>query len=60
MNGLKIVIIKEILLSKRAQNKKYAGMWEPTSGHVKSKETSLEGIKREVKEELGIDEGLKK
>lgn len=46
---------KEILLSRRAKNKKYAGMWEPTSGHVKSKETSLDGIKREVKEELGID-----
>ena len=46
---------KEILLSRRARNKKYAGMWEPTSGHVRSKETSLEGIKRELKEELGID-----
>ena len=46
---------KEILLTKRAPNKKYGGIWEPTSGHVKSGESSLEGIKRELNEELGIE-----
>ena len=45
----------EILLTQRAPNKKYAGMWEPTSGHVMSGETSLDGIKRELNEELGIN-----
>lgn len=45
---------KEILLTKRAPTKKYAGMWEPTSGHIKSGETSFDGIKRELKEEIGL------
>ena len=46
---------KEILLTQRGPTKKYAGMWEPTSGHVSSGETSLEGIKRELKEEIGLE-----
>ena len=36
-------------------------MWEPTGGLVKSGENSLQGIKRELQEELGInvsDNGL--
>lgn len=45
---------KEILLTKRSLNKSYGGMWEPTSGHVKTKETDLEGIQREVYEELNL------
>lgn len=45
----------EILMTRRAPNKKYGGIWEPTSGHVKSGETSLQGIKRELNEELGIN-----
>ena len=45
---------KEILLTQRAFNKKYGGMWEPTSGHVSSGETSLDGIKREINEEIGV------
>lgn len=44
----------EILLTQRAFNKKYGGMWEPTSGHVSSGETSLQGIKREIEEEIGL------
>jgi len=44
----------QILLTKRAPNKKFAGIWEPTSGHVSSGETSLEGIKRELEEELNL------
>lgn len=46
---------REILLTRRAPNKKYAGMWEPTSGHVISGETSLNAIKRELYEEIGIN-----
>ena len=30
-------------------------MWEDTHGGVKSGETSIEGMKRELKEELGIE-----
>lgn len=30
-------------------------MWEDTHGGVQTGETSIEGIKRELKEELGID-----
>ena len=44
----------EILLTRRAPNKKYGGIWEPTSGHVKSGENSLDGRKRELNEELGL------
>ena len=44
----------EILLTRRAPNKKYSGIWEPTSGHVQSGENSLEGIERELEEELGL------
>ena len=45
----------KILLTRRSPTKKYAGFWEPTSGHVMSGESSLNGIKRELKEEIGID-----
>ncbi len=44
----------EILISKRAENKKYGLMWECAGGSILAGETSLEGILREVKEELGI------
>ena len=44
----------KILLTRRNLHKSYGGMWEPTSGHVKSGETSLEGIQREVCEEIGL------
>ena len=29
-------------------------MWEATAGHVKARETDMEGILREIKEEIGI------
>ena len=45
----------KILLTRRSPTKKYAGFWEPTSGHVMSGESSLNGIKRELREEIGID-----
>lgn len=45
----------EILLQKRNRNLKvYPGMWGNTGGAAKAGESSLEAIKREVKEELGL------
>lgn len=46
---------KEVLLTQRKLDKKYGGMWEATSGLVKSGENSIKGIKRELKEEIGIE-----
>ena len=45
----------ELLISKRAENKGFGLMWEFNGGSVLAGETSLEGIIREVKEELGIE-----
>lgn len=45
----------KILLTRRNLNKSYGGMWEATAGHVKSGETDLDGIQREVAEELGLN-----
>ena len=44
----------EILISKRAINKKFGGMWECNGGSILAGETSKEGILRELKEELGV------
>lgn len=44
----------ELLISKRAQHKNYGLMWEFNGGSVLAGETNLEGMLREVKEELGI------
>lgn len=45
----------EILISKRAKHKKFGLMWECNGGSILAGETSLEGIIRELKEELGIE-----
>ena len=45
----------EILISKRAEHKKFGLMWEINGGSILTGETSLEGIIREIKEELGIE-----
>lgn len=45
----------KILLTQRSLNKTHGGMWEPTGGLVISGETSKQGIKRELKEEIGLD-----
>ena len=45
----------ELLISKRAEHKKYPLMWECNGGSIISGETSLEGMIREVKEELGVE-----
>ena len=50
-----LVSKNEILISKRAENKKFGGMWECNGGSILTGETSLEGIIRELKEELGIE-----
>ena len=45
----------EILMCKRAEHKKYGLMWECSGGAVLAGETSLDGILRELKEEIGIE-----
>lgn len=45
----------EILISKRAKHKKFGLMWECNGGSILKGETSLEGVLRELKEELGIE-----
>lgn len=42
------------MISQRAQNKTFQYRWECTGGSVLKGESSLEGTKRELKEELGI------
>ena len=44
----------EILISKRAAQKEFALMWECSGGSILAGETSLEGMLREIKEELGL------
>ena len=47
---------KKILLSQRSKNKKTKpGFWEINGGVCLAGESSLEGIIREIKEELGLD-----
>ena len=45
----------EILLTRRNLNKTSGGRWEATSGLVQSGENSIQGIKRELKEEIGLE-----
>ena len=45
----------EILISKRAEHKKFGLMWECNGGAVLSGETSLQALIRELKEELGLE-----
>lgn len=44
----------EILISKRAPHKKFGLMWECNGGSILAGETSLDGMLRELKEELGL------
>lgn len=44
----------DILISKRAAYKDYGLMWELNGGSILKGETSIEGMIRELKEELGI------
>lgn len=54
VNSIIINSKNEILISKRAPHKRFGLMWEFNGGSVLAGETSLEGMLREVKEELGI------
>lgn len=45
----------EILITKRAPFKTFPLMWECNGGSILAGETSLEGVIREVKEEMGIE-----
>ena len=55
VTGIIINFKKEILICKRAKHKKFGLMWECSGGSILAGETSLEGIIRELKEELGIE-----
>lgn len=48
----------KILITKRHPDKPYGGMWEISGGSVISGETPLEGAKRELFEETGLDAEL--
>lgn len=55
VNAIIINSENKILISKRAPHKKKGLMWELSGGSILSGETSLEGIIRELKEELGLE-----
>lgn len=55
VTGIIINSENKILISKRAEHKKFGGMWECNGGSILAGETSLEGILRELKEELGLE-----
>ena len=44
----------EILLTQRRLDKKDGGKWEPTTGLILSGENSIQGMKRELQEEIGV------
>lgn len=44
----------EVLLSKRHPDKHYGNLWEYLGGSVLTGETSLQGVIREAKEEIGL------
>lgn len=46
---------REILLTQRKFDKGYGGMWEPTGGLLISGENSIQGVKRELQEEIGLN-----
>ena len=55
VTGVIINSKNEILISKRAEHKKYGLKWECNGGSVLAGETSLQAVIRELKEELGIE-----
>jgi 8-oxo-dGTP pyrophosphatase MutT (NUDIX family) len=56
---VKIVLIDEkgrVLMLKRARHlKKYPEKWDLPGGHLKTNESPIKGLEREVKEETGLD-----
>lgn len=55
VNGVIINSKNEILITKRAEFKDYGLMWECNGGSILAGETSLDGIIRELKEEIGVE-----
>lgn len=54
VNGIILNLENKILIDKRSPSKKHGGMWECSGGSILKGESSLEGILRELREELGI------
>lgn len=55
VNGIILNPENKILIDKRNPAKKHGGMWECSGGSILKGESSLEGILRELREELGIE-----
>lgn len=55
VTGIVLNSKNEILITQRAAHKKFGLMWECNGGSILAGETSLEGVLRELKEELGIE-----
>lgn len=50
-----INLSNQILLTQRSLKKNRGGKWEETHGALRAGEKSIDGIKRELHEEIGID-----
>lgn len=46
---------EEVLLARRPEGKKHAGLWEFPGGKIESQESLQEALVRELYEELGIE-----
>lgn len=53
--GIIINSQQEILIAKRPSDKYKGGLWEFPGGKVEKGETLLQALRRELKEEIGID-----
>ena len=51
---------KKFILCKRMENDQFGSLWEFPGGKVKMHEDKKEALKREIKEELGIDVKVKR
>ena len=50
-----INVSNQILLTQRSFNKNRGGEWEETHGGLRAGEKSIDGIRRELQEEIGVD-----
>lgn len=59
MISVVVAVIKNahqhVLIAKRSNEKDHGGQWEFPGGKLESGESSLEALKRELYEELGIE-----